>query len=175
MQEYKEKNSPMEEPTGDLSVTIISAEAEDEQAFADMAPEGKYTAENLNLLVAATNKLLPLFEQTPDYPTFEESIDGTLPTEFIRVLSMFLGAIDSAIEEDAIDPEMAYELEELIDDSSLLQLSGRLTSLANNRDFRQFLKNPPPEKEVEEELLPISPEESLMSNSDIDTLFASRV
>ena len=176
MQDYKEKNSPMEEPTGDLSVTIISAETEDEQEFAEMAPSGKYTAENLNLLVAATNKLLPLFEQSPDYPTFEEAIDGELPTDFVRVLVMFLGAIDSAIEEDAIDPEMAYELEELIDDSSLLQLSGRLTALANNRDFRQFLKNPPPEKEeAEEELLPISPEESLMSNSDIDTLFASRV
>lgn len=174
MEDYKEK-SQMPAPAGDLSVTIVNAEVEDELEYAEMTPSGKYSAQNLNLLVAATNKLLPLFEQTPDYPTFEAPIDGELPTDFVRVLVMFLGAVDSAIEADVIDAEMGFELEELVDDASLLQLSGRLTALVDNRDFRQFLKNPPPEKEEEdEELLPVSDEEALMSNEDIDKLFTAR-
>jgi hypothetical protein len=175
MEEYKDKKAlPMQPPTEELSTAVGEAEADDDLAFAEMAPSGKYSAQNLNLLVAATNKLLPIFEQSPDYPTFEGPIDGVLPTDFVRVLVMFLGAVDSAIAADAIDDEMAYDLQELVDDASLLQLSGRLTALAANRDFRQFLKNPPEEEDDTEETLPISDEEALMSNEDIDKLFTAR-
>lgn len=183
MEKYIEKHTPgmnmqgitHTPPAEELSTAVGEAEADEDLAFAEMAPSGKYSAQNLNLLVAATNKLLPLFEQSADYPTFEAPIEGVLPTDFVRVLVMFLGAVDSAITADAIDDEMSYDLQELVDDASLLQLSGRLTSLAANRDFRQFLKNPPEEEEDDtEETLPISDEEALMSNEDIDKLFVAR-
>ena len=71
-----------------LDAEIGAAEQEEEVAFAQMAPRGRFSAKALNNLVKATNRLLPKFGQTPDYPAFEGNITE-FPTDFVRVLAMF--------------------------------------------------------------------------------------
>ena len=143
-------NKKMEEPQMALQVEIETAEGEDEAMYAEMAPSGNYTKKGLNNLVKATNRLLPLFEQTPDYPAFAEDLSGQLPTDFVRVLAMFQGAINAAVQSDAIDAEFDFMLEDLTDDNALNAVAGKLTSIAKNRDFRNFLKEPAEEGVVEE-------------------------
>jgi hypothetical protein len=176
MKDYKEG------PEMALQVEIETAEGEDEAQYAEMSPTGNYSKKALNNLVKATNGLLPLFEQTPDYPTFAQDISGELPTDFVRVLAMFQGAISSAVANDAIDPEFDFTLEELVDDNSLQLVAGKLQSVAKNRDFRNFLKEPPEEGIVEEEVemteegqmeTPMTAEN--MSEEEMNNLFMGRL
>ena len=76
----------------ELAMEIQGAEQDDEMMFAQMSPKGNFTSKALNNLVKATNRLLPLFGQTPDYPMFEGNLTE-FPTEFVRVLTMFKGAV----------------------------------------------------------------------------------
>lgn len=172
------KDKEMEGPEMSLQVEIETAENEDEAMYSEMAPSGRYSKKALNNLVKATNTLLPLFEQTPDYPTFTEDLEGRLPTDFVRVLAMFQGAIDGAVQTDAIDGEFAFAMEELTDDNAANILAGKLTSIAKNRDFRNFLKEPAMvEETMEEEVVaeegPATPE--TMSEDELDALFMGRM
>ena len=89
----REEDMDMGQPSMEIDVEIDQAEGDDEANFQEMAPKGRFTAKALNNLVKATNRLLPLFDQTPDYPSFEEDITE-FPTEFVRVLAMFQGAAE---------------------------------------------------------------------------------
>ena len=95
---------------------------------------------------------------------------------------MFQGAISSAVANDAIDPEFDFTLEELVDDNSLQLVAGKLQSVAKNRDFRNFLKEPPEEGIVEEEVemteegqmeTPMTAEN--MSEEEMNNLFMGRL
>jgi hypothetical protein len=57
---------------------------------------------------SATNKLLPLFDQTGDYPMVEDT--KQLPPDFTRILAMFAGAVGDAISEEVLNPEMAIQI-----------------------------------------------------------------
>ena len=48
-----------------MDAEIGAAEQDEEMAFAEMAPRGRFSAKALNNLVKATNRLLPKFGQTP--------------------------------------------------------------------------------------------------------------
>ena len=170
------------EPQMALQVEIETAEGEDEAMYAEMAPTGRYSKKALNNLVKATNRLLPLFEQKPDYPTFTQDVDGQLPTDFVRVLAMFQGAINGAVQMDAIDGEFDFTLEDLTDDNAINMVAGKLSSIAKNRDFRNFLKGPPEEGVVVEEAemteegqmeTPMTAED--MSEDELDKLFMGRM
>lgn len=156
----------MEQPEMELSIEVGAAEEKDEGMYEELAPQGRFSKKSLNNLVKATNRLLPLFEQTPDYPMFADGIDGKLPTDFVRVLSMFQGAVNSAVASDVIDAEMDFQLEDLIDDNSAMALAGKLTSLSGNRQFRSFLKEPQ-EGVVEEEV--VAEEEMPMEEGGMKT------
>ena len=54
---------------------IGAAEQLDEAMFEELAPRGDFSKKALNNLVAAANRLLPLFEQSGDYPTFDADVD----------------------------------------------------------------------------------------------------
>ena len=155
-----------------LEAEVQGAESADEEQFQAIAPQGNFTTKALNNLVAAANRLLPAFEQTPDYPKFEENVQ-VFPTDFVRVLAMFQGAANSAAENGAIDAEADFQLEDITDDSAINLIAGKLNSLAKSREFKNFLKNPPPEVEEEVEELP---EEEVLPNADeMDSFFAGRM
>ena len=182
--QYKDKEMMMSEgdmmdsPQMSMEIEIQAAEGEDEMMYEEMAPMGKFSRKALNNLVKATNRLLPLFEQTPDYPQFDADIDGKLPTDFVRVLAMFQGAVNAAVDADVLDDEMDFVMEDMTDDQALMSIAGKITSIAGNREFRSFLKNPPemmeePEEEISGAEVAMEGEE--MSPEQMDKLFAGRI
>jgi len=162
----------MMESESPLAPMIEQAEMADEDMYDTMAPEGSFSKKALNALVKSTNKLLPAFDQTPDYPTFSEDLTK-LPTDFTRVLAMFSSAAADAVMAEAIDPEMSFQLEDISDDRSLLLLAGKLDNLAKSREFKRFLKEPAPEREgpVVEEAV----EGEDMGEGEIEDLFMARM
>jgi len=172
------REEEMEQPSMEMEIEIQGAEQDDEMMFDDMAPEGNYTPKALNNLVKATNRLLPLFDQTPDYPTFNEPLTK-LPTDFVRVLMMFSGAIDDAIANDMIDEEMSFELQEITDDAMINMLAGKVNNLVNSKEFKRYLKEMPDEEGMEEEEV-VSAGESMMDGDapdeeQMDELFMERM
>ena len=147
------KSSPVAEDLNKL-------EMEDEDMYVQMAPRGTFTSRGLDPLVRNTNKLLPLFGQDPSYPKVADT--DVLPTDFVRILSMFVAAVDDAIQEGVLNPEMKIDLEGIIDDAGLMSLSGKIEMLSKDREFKKFLQEVKPEEETMEEPMAemeMSPEE----------------
>jgi hypothetical protein len=168
------KEEMMEKMPG-LEVEIQMAEEDDEQSFDGMAPEGQYSVKPLNNLVKAANRLLPLFDQTPDYPAFSEDLTK-LPTDFVRVLAMFEGAISDAVEKDMVDEEMQFELEDITDDAMLNVVAGKVNSIASSKDFKRYLKEVPSEMGEEMEMNEeVETEDEEPTEEDVDTLFMERM
>jgi len=154
-----------------LAEDLGAAEEADEAMYEEMAPRGNFTSRGLDPLVKATNKLLPLFDQSPDYPMVEDT--DVLPTDFVRILAMFSGAIDDAIANDVLREEMAFDLSTVIDDSGLMTLAGKLDMLSKDRDFKKFLSEP---YEAEEEMdMETEEEPEMMSEEDMDAMFMERM
>lgn len=156
-------------PEGDpVSQELNAAEQADTEMFQSMAPTGDFTSRGLDPLVKATNKLLPLFDQTPDYPMVEDT--DVLPEDFVRILSMFIAAIDEAIAAGAIEPEMAISLDEVRDDTGLMTIAGKLDMLSKDKDFKRFIN----EAEAPEEEAPVeeAPPEQMSADEEDDLLMS---
>ena len=166
-------NEEMNKPSMEMEIEIQGAEQEDESMFGEMAPKGRFTAKALNNLVKATNRLLPLFDQTPDYPSFESDITE-FPTDFVRVLAMFEGAVSGAIEEDIIDEEMDFDMGDITGDENVNMLAGKINRLVNDRSFKKYLKGmSDDEGEATEGDEPDADEG--MDDKDMDALFMERM
>lgn len=166
-------NEEMNKPSMEMEIEIQGAEQEDESMFGEMAPKGRFTAKALNNLVKATNRLLPLFDQTPDYPSFESDITE-FPTDFVRVLAMFEGAVSGAIEEDLIDDEMDFDMSDITADENVNVLAGKLNRLVNDRSFKKYLKGMSDDKEEATEGDEPDADEG-MDDKDMDALFMERM
>lgn len=149
----------------------------EEESYGMMAPKGQFGVDSLNALVKASNRLLPLFGQTPDYPSFSQ--DATeFPSEFVRVIGMFAEASSDAAEAGMIEPELVITLDGITDDTGVRMLAGKVNALAGNREFKRFLKEPQPEKpmaegaEMEDGEIKGPSSENQMSEED---LFLSRM
>jgi hypothetical protein len=169
----KEEMMNQGQPSMEMEIEIQGAEQEDESMFGEMAPKGRFTAKALNNLVKATNRLLPLFDQTPDYPAFDQDITE-FPTDFVRVLAMFEGAVSGAIEEDLIDDELDFDMGDITGDENVNMLAGKLNRLVNDRSFKKYLKGMSDDQgEVTEDEEPES--EQGMEDKDVDALFMERM
>ena len=146
------------------------AEEADQDVFEAMAPRGTFTSRGLDPLVRATNKLLPLFGQTPDYPQVEDT--DVLPTDFVRVLAMFQAAIDDAIEEGVLKPEMKISLDGVVDDTALMTIAGKIDMVAQDREFKKFLQEP---FEPEAEEAPMREEPAEMTEEEEDMIMMERM
>ena len=156
-----------------MGAEIGAAEEEEEMAFAAMAPKGRFSAKALNNLVKATNRLLPKFDQTPDYPTFSSELTQ-LPTDFVRVLAMFQGATDDAIDQGIVDEEFGFDFEDITSDGNLMILAGKINKLATDKQYDRYLKNQP-EEGVDEELVDEETTTEDMPPADVDALFMERM
>ena len=159
-------------PEGDPYMNLNEAEMADDQVFESMAPRGDFTSRGLAPLVRATNALLPLFGQTPDYPEVQDT--DVLPTDFTRILAMFSGAIDEAIQADVIDDEMGFDLSTVRDDSGLMGVAGKLEMVAKSKDFKRFLEEPV-DMEEEPQMDMEMAGEPRMSDEDMDAMFMERM
>jgi hypothetical protein len=132
----------------------------------------------LNALVKATNKLLPLFGVSQAYAALPEDIK-TLPTDFVRILSMFSSAISDAIAADTIEPDMAFSLEDITDDTGLVQAAGKIGMVSGEKAFKAFLKAPRKEPAAEEATDASVPEMAggmdMSEGMDSEELFMGRV
>lgn len=159
-------------PEGDPYMELNEAEMADGQVFEEMAPRGNFTSRGLAPLVKATNALLPLFGQTPDYPEVEDT--NVLPTDFTRILAMFSGAIDEAVEADVIDDEMGFDLSTVRDDSGLMAVAGKLEMIAKSREFKRFLEEPV-DMDDEPEGMDMDMGDQPMSDADMDAMMMERM
>jgi len=161
-------------PAGEdyLAEDVAMAEQADEEMFEAMAPKGDFTQRGLQPLVRATNKLLPMFGQTPDYPEVEDT--NQLPTDFTRVLAMFSAAVEEAIEDDVVSPEMMIDLSQIRDDSGLLTIAGKLDMLSQDREFKRYLSEEAPERAEPEEMDEYE-EEMPMSEEEEDMMMMERL
>ena len=157
-----------------LDAEIGAAEQDEEMAFAEMAPRGRFSAKALNNLVKATNRLLPKFGQTPDYPSFGADITE-FPTDFVRVLAMFQGATDEAVERGIVDDEFAFEFEDISSDANLMVLAGKINKLASDKQYDRYLKSQPEAEGVEEEMVDDETTTEDMPPEEIDALFMERM
>lgn len=171
---------PQGAPMGSPVPSTQEAQESEESMYQVAAPKGNYTIKGLNPLVIATNKLLPLFGQEPTYPKFSGPLKE-LPTDFVRVLTMFKTAVDDAIAEEEVAPEMAFELDGIVDDTTLAMLAGKLSKLAIDKAFKKFLSSPPKDEtkasEAGEEAGMPEEESGLPAGGkeSIDNLFMSRM
>tara|TARA_R110000796_G_scaffold221979_2_gene338154 strand:- start:123 stop:635 length:513 start_codon:yes stop_codon:yes gene_type:complete len=148
-----------------------------EAAMKNMAPEGKFDKEDLNSLVVALNKVLPLFER-PMYPEFTEDIDGALPDEFVKPLVMISDAATSSGLE-----RLAWDVTTAENNGDLEAIEARLDTLSTNQPFITWLKtdNGTREPEASEAPVPPPPQAETYgsaappSTPDMEALLASRV
>ncbi len=162
----------------DFDQEVAAAEQDDEMAFEEMAPTGNFSAKSLNKLVKEANRLLPLFDQTPNYPQFTNN-EQRLPTDFVRVLAMFEGAIQDAIDKDMLDEEMGFEISEITNDPMLNMVAGKISSVAGSKDFRRYLKEMPDEmgeemKSDNDEMM-VEEESEEPNTRNVDALFLERL
>jgi hypothetical protein len=155
-------SSPIAEELNEL-------EMEDEDTYATMAPKGTFTSRGLDPLVKNTNKLLVLFGQDPSYPKIMDT--NVLPTDFVRVLAMFVAAVDDAVEAGILNPEMKIDLGSIRSDAELMSLSGKIEMLARDREFKRFLQEEQPEEMEPEE----APEAEMMTEEDADKMMMERM
>lgn len=157
-----------------LEAEISAAEQDEEVAFAQMAPRGRFSAKALNNLVKAANRLLPKFGQTPDYPLFQGDITE-FPTDFVRVLAMFQGATDDAVEQGIVDDEFGFDFENITSDANLMVLAGKINKLASDKQYDRYLRSQPTEEETEEPLTEDETTTEDMPLEDVETLFMERM
>ena len=93
----------------------------------------------LNKVVDALNAVLPSFgPMAEEYPTFSAD-EELLPPEFVNQLMMVATAAADADMEDVL---AMVDVEGAADDRDLQLLAGKLRTLSESRDFKQFLKQP---------------------------------
>ena len=149
-------------PPSYMAEEVMMAEQADEEMFEAMAPKGDFTQRGLASIVRATNKMLPLFGQTPDYPDVPDT--NMLPTDFTRILAMFAAAVEEAIEDEILSPEMAIDLSTVRDDSGLLTVAGKIDMLRQDKDFKRYLAEEVPN----EDKMNMSDEMSMSDKMDKD-------
>lgn len=143
-------------------------QAKEDEAFGMASPQGDFHAKQLNTLVDGLNQVLPLFG-VDAYPTFSE--DTTVfPPDFVRLLSMVAKAAGDS-------GSMELDLTDVKTDRDLVVLAGKLSALAKDRDFRDFLKQPakPAAVDAKQGKKVEASEKPSMSDEEMDALFASRV
>ena len=105
-----------------------------DEALLVAAPAGDFSAPALNALVEALNEVLPVMGLEDPYPTFEEDIEGTVPVEFVKYLTMV-----SAAATDAGLDRFAIKLEDIGNDTDLMKAAGQLDVLSKNDSFRSIM------------------------------------
>ena len=118
----------------------------EQQASAELGPEGEYSQAAINKLIKSLNKVMPLFgSELVD--EVEEDIDGPILLQILSALMMVNAALA-----DANITDLSIDIEGLVDDRGLLMAAGALESAAANQPFKTFLANPMRPIEVEGEI-----------------------
>lgn len=137
-----------------------------DDAYASTSPVGEFHMSALNSMVQALNRVVPLFG-VPEIQPFTEDATS-FPPEIMRALTMVKNAAeDSGAQE--------FDLVRVKQDRDLLLLAGKLTALAKDRAFKDFLVAPArPKAAPTEQVGKSASTEAPPSDADMNELFASR-
>lgn len=114
-------------------------EDKEDTLYAQASPKGKFSGKALNALVQATNRLTPLFGIKDTYPSFSGATVTELPSEFIRLLSMFKAAVSDAVDQGILPEDAMIDLSVITDDNGIQALAGRIGMAAKSGGFKRFL------------------------------------
>jgi hypothetical protein len=166
----------------DNSLDALRMEAEDKAAAVDTAeadlmatsaPMGEFSTAALGRVANQLNRVLSLFgEQAPTVVVPTDDLEQ-LPEDFNRALSMVvMAAADADLSDILSQQDVAVS-----DDGGLKLLSGKLSMLADSRDFKRFLKEAAPEDEGLDEEPPMMSEAGVAEDDegDTDALFMQRM
>jgi hypothetical protein len=152
--------------------------------YAQASPKGKFSDKSLNALVQAVNRLTPLFGIKDSYPSFDRGMVTELPSEFVRLLSMFKAAISDAVDQGILPEDAMIDLSVITDDNGIQALAGRIGMAAKSGGFKRFLSaktSGPKGGPMEEEPSPGETEDTMgdmkedMSEDSTNKLFQSRM
>lgn len=137
----------MNEQLGQLALDYKTKE---DTMYEEIAPTAlkMFSKSALNTLTDAYNIVSKLFGLAGDYPLFTEDVK-TLPSDFVKGLSMIKKSVDDAIIMDALNEDAAISLAGISTDNGLRMLAGQLVGLSKDRAFKQFLLEQPAEKPAE--------------------------
>lgn len=133
-----EEKADIEKMRAEAMMRQGDIEESEDELYSAQSPKGRFTAKGANALVDATNRLLPLFGVTDKYDRFSGNM-SELPTDFVRLLSMFKAAIDDAIAEGILPEDASIDLTIITDDSGLQGLAGRISMASKSGAFKRFL------------------------------------
>lgn len=163
----KEMKSPQMK---ELTVAITEVENEEEGLLSDMAPKGEWSPEAMNSFLSSLNKVAALFS-LPATPEVKAEVT-VLPTPVVKVLLMVKSAVDDAIKEEVVSPDLAFDISQVTNDNTLGLLAGKLDLLHRDGNFKRFLKEKPPKGE---EVMSEPEDETSSAPEDMDSFLASRV
>jgi len=150
-------------------------EGKEDMLYAQASPKGKFSDKSLNALVQAVNRLTPLFGIKDSYPSFDRGMVTELPSEFVRLLSMFKAAISDAVDQGILPEDAMIDLSVITDDNGIQALAGRIGMAAKSGGFKRFLsaKTSGPKGGPMEEDTTDAPSEA--TEAATDKLFQSRM
>jgi hypothetical protein len=160
----------IEELSEQITEIGSTMEANKEDEIALLTPSGSYSMRALNILAAALNELLPMFNM-PDYPMFEEGVEGPLPEEFVRQLAM----VEAAAEGAGLE---SFPMDEAVDDRGLEMIAGRLHTLARDKTFAKFVADEATQIDLsrtEDEEITTTPDDLDVEEINVDELFMERM
>jgi len=153
-----------------LDDEIAGAEEAEGALYEELAPKGEFSKKAMGMLSKAVNKLTGLFD-VDKYPVLTEDAQ-VFPADFTRLLAMVSDASMAADESDMLSGDYAFTLEDIVDDNTITLIAGKLDALSKDKEFKKFLKQPPEEAEVIEEVVDDNVEPT---DDEIDQLFGDRI
>lgn len=158
-QKLEELNTEAEQMEGELSESL--------------APDVEFSVRRLNQLIESINTLMPFFQE-PELPMVEGSGKVEMPIEVFDALQMIFGAAEDA-GIGSLD-----DIAEIGDDRALSLIDSKVSGLAQNGEFRSFLRQPPQQMEKKPEAMEEAPEqpeemEGALDEDEMNKLFMQRI
>jgi len=134
-------------------------EIEDEK-LREASPKGMFTSQGLSALGEALSKAAPLFDAK--FEVIEDEIpteSEVIPPDAFKLLVAISEASQEAEEAGAIDSELAFGVDDVINDSMLFEVAAIVDMLSSDREFKKFLSEPAKKVEKETEVIEVEEEE----------------
>ncbi len=151
-----------------------------EQSLEELAPVADYSSGRLNALGKALDSVVSLFGQLPPTEPSANIKQGKLPVGILLRIAAVRAAVQAWHESDeTVDIQLA-DIPELNSDGAIAMFTVALQKLAQDKDFKKFLKAPAkaPVAEAPEsaqaEQKDVIPDLGEQGNKDMETMFPSK-
>lgn len=120
-----------------------------EQSIQKTAPTGKFSSAAVGRFVSIVQDAMSAFKS--DFKIAKPTENLTVfPEDLTRGTMMISAAINDAISDAVLDPELAINPKDIIDDASLRAAGAKIQTAIKDRAFKKWLFETPPELEEAE-------------------------